>query len=124
MLLDHRAPGGRIRLPVDAKYKLYDARRLDPADVYQAFFYAYAYHRPGADPTSQPSALLVYPSSEAGARVALRVRREDGATTARISAIGVHIPATLRAIDNHTIGTLPEVLEVQRVLGHIALASA
>ncbi len=111
-------------MPVDAKYKLYDVRRLDPADVYQAFFYAYAYHRPTAGDLTSPSALLVYPSSEAGTRVALRVRREDGATTARIRAIGVDIPSALRAIENRTIWTLPEVLEVRRILGHIALASA
>jgi 5-methylcytosine-specific restriction enzyme subunit McrC len=123
ILLDSRSAEGRLRLPVDAKYKLYDVRRLDPADVYQAFFYAYAYHRPGVDDSAAPSALVVYPSSEAGTRVALRVRSEGGATTARIRAIGVDIPAALRAIDDHSIWTLPEVLEIRRFLGHIAPAT-
>src|SRR5206468_11348553 len=31
-----------MRLPIDAKYKLYDERRLDTSDVYQTFLYAYA----------------------------------------------------------------------------------
>jgi 5-methylcytosine-specific restriction enzyme subunit McrC len=120
ILLERRTPSGRARLPVDAKYKLYDARKLDPADVYQAFFYAYAYHRPTQAGGTAPAALLVYPSTEGGTHVALRVRSADGAATARLRAIGLDIPAVLHAIDDRAIWSLPEVIAVRRELGQVA----
>jgi 5-methylcytosine-specific restriction enzyme subunit McrC len=123
ILLDQRSAAGRIRLPVDAKYKLYDVRRLDPSDVYQAFFYAYAYHSPTRGELEDPIALLVYPSAEAGVRVALRVARADSSTTARIRAVGIHIPGTLQAIEDRSIWSLPEVLEVRAVLGQVTAAA-
>jgi len=125
ILLDDRRLGLRpIRLPVDAKYKLYDLRHLDPADVYQAFFYAYAYHRPSGDDLGIPAALLMYPSTEAGIRTALRVRRADGTATARIRALGVDIPRVIAAIDTRSIWSLPEILEIRSILGHIISATA
>lgn len=124
ILLEQRSPGLRVRLPVDAKYKLYDVKSLDPADVYQAFFYAYAYGRASEGDVRAPSALLVYPSTEAGVRAALRVRRADGTTTARIRAIGVNIPAALQAIDQRSIWSLPEILQIRAILGHVAAAVA
>jgi 5-methylcytosine-specific restriction enzyme subunit McrC len=120
ILLDDRAHARHVRLPVDAKYKLYDARRLEPSDVYQAFFYAYAYHRRAAEAADVPAALLLYPSAKAGTTAALRVRRADGTATARIRAIGVDIPRVLEAIEQRSIWSLPEVLEVRRILGHVA----
>lgn len=47
-------------LPVDAKYKRYDQRKISPGDVYQLFLYAHAY----SDGTSRPAAVLIYPSDE------------------------------------------------------------
>jgi 5-methylcytosine-specific restriction enzyme subunit McrC len=125
ILLDDRRPGlRRIRLPVDAKYKLYDLRHLDPSDVYQAFFYAYAYHRQTGDDLGIPAALLMYPSMEAGTRMVLRVRRADGTATARIRALGVDIPRVIAAIETRSIWSLPEVLEIRSILGHIISATA
>lgn len=123
ILLDDRTRDRQIRLPVDAKYKLYDVRRLEPADVYQAFFYAYAYHRRAAELADVPAALLLYPSVKAGTTAALRVRRADGTATARIRAIGVDIPSVLNAIEQRSMWSLPEILEVRRILGHIASGS-
>jgi 5-methylcytosine-specific restriction enzyme subunit McrC len=51
-------PSGR-RVPIDAKYKRYDERRVNIEDVYQAFLYAFAY----AAPTRPPSSFLVYPGA-------------------------------------------------------------
>jgi 5-methylcytosine-specific restriction enzyme subunit McrC len=116
ILLDRGSGRNRIRLPVDAKYKLYDVRRLDPSDVYQAFFYAYAYHAPMPGQLAEPTALLVYPSAEAGVRVALRVARADSTTTARIQAVGIHIPTTLKAIEERSISSLPEVMDIRSIL--------
>ena len=123
ILLDDRAHDRRVRLPLDAKYKLYDSRRLEPSDVYQAFFYAYAYHRMTAG-DAVPAALLMYPSKRGGTTAALRVRRADGTATARIRAIGVDIPAVLEAIAQRSIRALPEVLEVRRILGLVASGTA
>ena len=71
-----------------------------------------------------PAALLIYPSTESGARVALKVRRADGTATAQIQAIGLDIPAALRALDARSIWSLPEILEIRRVLGHVTAAIA
>ena len=49
------------RVAVDAKYKLYDQRKLDSGDVYQGFLYAYAFS--GAGELAVPTAVLLYPSS-------------------------------------------------------------
>ena len=64
------------RLPVDAKYKLYDDKRLDPADLYQLFFYAYAYRRDGG---ALNRAFILYPS-ERVSRLDVRVRDASGVT--------------------------------------------
>lgn len=44
------------RLAIDAKYKIYDTRKVDSVDIAQIFLYAYAY-----DHSSQPTAVLIYP---------------------------------------------------------------
>jgi hypothetical protein len=46
-------------VPIDAKYKRYDERRVNIEDVYQAFLYAFAY----AAPTRPPSSFLIYPGA-------------------------------------------------------------
>jgi 5-methylcytosine-specific restriction enzyme subunit McrC len=97
---------GRPRqLPVDAKYKVYDARRLDPADLYQAFLYAYAYHP--SDSTA-PIAALVYPSGMNVARsVHLRIRSETGPPGAEVIVLGLPVQAML---DELTLGGAGPVL--------------
>ena len=71
-----------------------------------------------------PAALLIYPATEAGTRVALKVRRADGTATARIQAIGLDVPAALTAIDARSIWSLAEILEIRRLLGHVNAAIA
>ncbi|MYV73986.1 hypothetical protein GT352_08550 [Streptomyces sp. SID1046] len=72
--------GEPFRLPVDAKYKLYEDKKLSTADLYQAFLYAHAIGSPA-------SCVLVHPggAGAAGARVA--VRDWNGATSARVRAV-------------------------------------
>ena len=43
LLLEGRYGDTVVRLPIDAKYKLYDNKKIKEADVYQTFFYAFAY---------------------------------------------------------------------------------
>ena len=65
-ILVERRADATTRLAIDAKYKLYDERRLSSGDVYQSFLYAYAY----GDTSGQtlPTALVVYPSSVGGSQ--------------------------------------------------------
>jgi len=98
ILLETIDAAGRRRVPVDAKYKLYDEGKLDPGDVYQTFFYAYAYARPIDRGLDRVRAFILYPASGGGSGTRLRVLQESGATTARIQAIPIDIPAALRAV--------------------------
>ena len=98
VLLERVDAGVRRRVPVDAKYKLYDERKLDPADVYQVFFYAYAYgHQPEINP-DRTSAFIVYPASTGGEGVRLRVQGHEGVASARLRAIPFDVEAALSAI--------------------------
>lgn len=107
ILLESRDAYGRRRVPVDAKYKLYDQGKLDPADVYQTFFYAYAYARPVDRELDQVRAVILYPASAGGGGTRLLVRQESGSTSARIRAIGIDIPEALRMIAARRITELP-----------------
>lgn len=83
------------RLAIDAKYKLYDERKISPADVYQSFLYAYAYGEPSGE-KDPPAALIVYPSSVSLPQsVRLHVRSAKKLAGAEISALGLSIPACL-----------------------------
>jgi 5-methylcytosine-specific restriction enzyme subunit McrC len=108
VLLERDDGGIRRRVPVDAKYKLYDERKLEPADVYQVFFYAYAYARqPPIDP-NRTSAFIVYPASSIGGGGArLRVQGHDGVAAARLRAIPFDIQGALSAIHDRQTSTYP-----------------
>ena len=83
------------RLPGDVKYKLYDERRLDPADIYQVFVYAYGFHHGLAMPT----AFVIYPvAAGAGPAPRLRVRNVLGAASARLEGLALDVPATIEAL--------------------------
>jgi 5-methylcytosine-specific restriction enzyme subunit McrC len=103
LLLEAGRGGTMVRLPVDAKYKLYDERRLQEADVYQMFLYAFAY---APHHTRQPArAVILYPRAGEGVDVALRVMTDVGNRAARIQAFGVDIRAALAAIDRGRVVT-------------------
>jgi 5-methylcytosine-specific restriction enzyme subunit McrC len=89
------------RLSVDAKYKLYDQRKISPADVYQSFLYAYAFGGAGGARGSPPVALIVYPSAAGQPKsVRLSVRRADGLAGAEIRGLGVSITECLKEVRN------------------------
>jgi 5-methylcytosine-specific restriction enzyme subunit McrC len=97
-LLIQRAERPHARLPVDAKYKRYDDRRVDVGDLTQAFLYAYAYRDPEA--TGPPRAILVHPSETPGAPrvIPLQVRSVAERTVdADVAVVSVHIPTFLEA---------------------------
>jgi 5-methylcytosine-specific restriction enzyme subunit McrC len=72
--------------PVDTKYKLYDERHVAPADIYQAFLYAFAFHS-GHGPRQ---ASLVYPSDRSEVNQQLAVRG-SGITQATIRGVRINL---------------------------------
>jgi 5-methylcytosine-specific restriction enzyme subunit McrC len=87
------------RLAIDAKYKLYDERRIDPSDIYQTFLYAYALGSRGSG--AGPTALLLYPaSSPEGKAIRLKVRSLYSARGAEIVGLGIPIPAALVELES------------------------
>ena len=116
LLLEGRYRGNVLRLPVDAKYKLYDTKKLNEADVYQAFFYAFAYAAE-TDRRHLARAVILYPRSTEGSDAALRVETHTGSTTARIRAFGIDVDRALDAIaaDSVTPVTVPAIGHLRRV---------
>ena len=97
-LLVESGDGALTRLAIDAKYKLYDERHIDPGDIYQTFLYAYAIS--ARSDHGPPSALILYPSSAHGASpLRLRVRPDSDRESAEIMSLGVSIPAALDAFE-------------------------
>jgi 5-methylcytosine-specific restriction enzyme subunit McrC len=102
------------RLAVDAKYKLYDERKVAPADVYQSFLYAYAYGQEAGKGESPPTSLIIYPSSSGSpGAVRLRVRSSKGVAGAEIYALGLSVPECLRELDalgpGHSVSGLKQI---------------
>jgi 5-methylcytosine-specific restriction enzyme subunit McrC len=116
VLLERPDEAGRRRVPVDAKYKLYDEHRIDSGDVYQTFFYGYAYARTQEHAEGKAVAYVVYPASAGAEPIQLRVQRTDGMTAARIRTIALDVPAALQAIRDGQSGTLPSLLGMRSTL--------
>ena len=94
ILLTSSADGRR--LPVDSKWKRYDARKVDAGDIAQMFLYAYAYS--ADEPT--PAALLLYPTETADlAHTPLIVRSVERVKRARISIVGVPVRILLDELE-------------------------
>jgi 5-methylcytosine-specific restriction enzyme subunit McrC len=116
LLLETRGSSVPIRLPVDAKYKLYDQRAIDQADVYQTFFYAFAYAADEAD--GRPArAVILYPRDRDGSDVSLRVDTHVGRTSARIQAFGLDVEAALQIVKRGrpTIVNVPALGRLYRI---------
>ncbi|MEU3477837.1 McrC family protein [Streptomyces sp. NPDC033754] len=93
LLISGRRDGEVFRLPVDVKYKLYDTKKLSPADLYQAFLYARTLGRsPGGKP---PVCVLLHPGDRAAGRVRVAVRELDGPVAGRVRAVPVDLRAVL-----------------------------
>jgi len=111
LVIRSRHTPGR-RLAIDAKYKLYDERKISPADVYQSFLYAYAYGETRVD-NGPPAALILYPSSASLTEsVRLHVRSTKKLAGAEIKALGLSIPVCLDEIEGvrswHSLDSLIE----------------
>jgi 5-methylcytosine-specific restriction endonuclease McrBC regulatory subunit McrC len=94
---------------VDAKYKLYQDEKIEPGDVYQLFFYAYAYDRPSTEEQRPARAFILYPSTDEWHHIRLRTQTAEAAPTARLVGWGVNVPKALDAIATSRIHQLPFV---------------
>ena len=117
VLLERRDEDGLRRVPLDTKYKLYDDRSLATSDVYQTFLYGHAYARAADVATDGVVAFIVYPGAATGRGSRLRVVGRDGVTAARIRALPIDVPSTLRAIRGDSLG---EVSTLASLRGFIA----
>jgi 5-methylcytosine-specific restriction enzyme subunit McrC len=89
---------GSWRLVVDVKYKLYDERNVEPADLYQAFLYAQAMARPGPPP-QLPTTVLIHPGEALGLHRIL-IRDAAGRTAARVRTMSLDLSSVLSALDD------------------------
>jgi 5-methylcytosine-specific restriction endonuclease McrBC regulatory subunit McrC len=120
LLLEARIRGVQVRLPVDAKYKVYDQRKIDESDVYQTFFYAFAYaaethgHR-------RARAVILFPRAGDGSDASLRVDTHAGHQSARIQAFGVDIEGALDAVGRGgaTITNVPALGRLHQALHEV-----
>jgi len=110
----------RKLVPVEVKYKLFDERKIDAADVYQAFVYAYAYRSVAENDHGR--ALLVYPGSTSeSSATSLRVRSGGTRKGAEILAIPLSVPEALReAKARRPGGTAKVLLEAVEWAGKMA----
>jgi 5-methylcytosine-specific restriction enzyme subunit McrC len=105
---------GHGRLPVDAKYKLYDQRSIDPSDIYQVFLYAYAFQTRGI---SIPAGMILYPSeTTAAAGVRLRVQNMSALQAARITTQPLPVPSILERIRQRALTGSAELADLRRSL--------
>jgi 5-methylcytosine-specific restriction enzyme subunit McrC len=84
------------RLPVDAKYKLYDDAQIESADLYQLVIYAQAYAP--EDSPGPARALALFPS-KGSTRHDIRVRFPSGQGGALISAMGLDLARILLSLE-------------------------
>lgn len=100
LLIQANSHGAR-KLPIDAKYKLYDEQKISPTDLYQTLLYAFAFGAAGPDVI--PRAMLIYPASSKGQTLRVQVRR-DQLSHAEVFATALPIVAVLDEIDSGTPG--------------------
>ena len=96
------------RLAVDAKYKIYDTRKVDPGDIAQVFLYAYAF-----DHSSQPTAVLIYPTeAKSDQRASMVIRQSNQPNGAKIHVLGLNIPEALEEIRDRRPGNSAALITI------------
>jgi len=112
MLLTSRTTRGN--LAVDAKYKLYDERSIDPADIYQVFMYAYAFQ---SQEGPLPTAIILYPTAN-GSSDGIRLLVQDvGAShAARLATFPIDVDSTIRRIRDRSLTSSVELADLRNTL--------
>ncbi len=95
VVLEREVAGVVRRLPVDAKYKLYDQRKVDGGDLYQTLLYGQAYQQNDR----LGDAFLLYPSGlDQNAPTPIAFRGRDGTKRGRVHVHPIAVPSVLRDI--------------------------
>lgn len=102
--------GPYFAMPLDAKYKAYDDRRVSNADLYQLFLYAQAYAR-GMSP---PAAALIYPSEQRQPQLAEVDFHRHGASLAQLTIWGLPLQPALAEMSANERGPIS-----QKLLAHL-----
>jgi 5-methylcytosine-specific restriction enzyme subunit McrC len=124
LLIENTNTGHTV--PIDVKYKLYDAKKVSSADIYQSFVYAYSV---GGD-SGEPRAGLIYPAAKSISGPALFIKPLAGAKPARIRGAGIDVPGALDEIGTPaedqlheriraTIGEVTGLLDPPPTLSHV-----
>lgn len=109
VVIQSTGPGAVTRLPIDAKYKCYDHRKVANPDIYQCFLYAQAYGNTASQ--HPPLAILVYPASASTTQpLRLRVRDQQGHPRAEVMALGIFAPAVLKELRSKQSGPTLQAL--------------
>lgn len=110
-----------VRLPVDAKYKIYDFRNVTTADLYQTFSYAHAFGH--GNHAFLPTALIVFPTTSEESQIQkVKIRRQlDLASTGELIIVPINIKNSLGAI---RAGNLTDLLSDLIVVVHEVLSIA
>jgi 5-methylcytosine-specific restriction enzyme subunit McrC len=89
--------GTEYSLPLDVKYKRYDVRHLDQADLYQLSIYAL-----DAKPVNgRYRALLIYPSENpSGTQRRIGMRGRQHVPMIDIFILGIHVPSLIAQVRN------------------------
>jgi 5-methylcytosine-specific restriction enzyme subunit McrC len=105
------------RLPIDAKYKTYDDRRVSVDDIAQTFLYAYAFGQRGSR-----DALLIHPASAAESGVVDLVVRpiEEPLEAATIGVLSVHIPSVIADARGQASQLLQHLVTALMGIGQVA----
>lgn len=99
------------RMVIDTKYKLYDLKKISPADIYQCFLYAYAY---SSNTGSIPRSLILYPTLDMSpTSTNLHVRTKELVVGAKVLAQGFNIPNALEEIQLDQIGAMSLLIKAQ-----------
>lgn len=92
--------GTKRRLPVDAKYKLYDDKKISTADIYQLAFYARSYNS-----TAFPSSMIIYPLPGKNKVEHLTLFDTNKNKMGNLVALGINVPDFLDSVFAGSIDT-------------------
>ena len=101
IVIRHRESGRA--LTIDSKYKLYDAKKISSADIYQSFLYAFGYQCQSAERV--PKSTLIFPASNTGSGVLdLAIRGPNRKGLAQVSVFGLSIPGIIDEMKANVVG--------------------
>jgi 5-methylcytosine-specific restriction enzyme subunit McrC len=107
-----------VTVPIDAKYKRYSERKVDPGDIAQMFIYASGL---GTAPEHErPHGIIIYPSeTREFERIPLTVRDPHDTALSKLDVLGIPIAA---AIDEATAAV--EARPILDALAEVVLSAA